>query len=107
LAAIAILEAIRRIPALDVAEIEDIILGCAMPEAESGHECCANCRAASRATRGNSRDYGEPVLFLRIAIHAMAAERIMAGHADVILAGGTESMSLFRWAETKFRRIHG
>src|ERR1019366_8519787 len=94
LAAIAIQEAIRRVPGLDPKEIEDIILGCAMPEAEQGMNVARI--AALRA--------GLPVETSAITINrfcssglqsiAIAAERIMAGHGDVILAGGTESMSL-------------
>src|ERR1700676_5111060 len=94
LAAVAIQEAIRRVPGLDSNEIEDIILGCAMPEAEAGMNVARN--AALRA--------GLPVEISAITINrfcssglqsiAMAAERIMAGYGDVILAGGTESMTM-------------
>ncbi|MBZ5698942.1 MAG: acetyl-CoA C-acyltransferase [Acidobacteriia bacterium] len=94
LGAIAIQEAIRRVPGLDPKEIEDVILGCAMPEAEQGMNVARI--AALRA--------GLPVEISAITINrfcssglqsiAMAAERIMAGHGDVILAGGAESMSL-------------
>ena len=94
LAAVAIQEAIRRVPGLDPNEIEDIILGCAMPEAEAGMNVARN--AALRA--------GLPVEISAITINrfcssglqsiAMAAERILAGHGDIILAGGTESMTM-------------
>ena len=94
LAAIAIQEAIRRVPVLDPNDIEDIILGCAMPEAEQGMNVARN--AALRA--------GLPVEISAMTINrfcssglqsiAMAAERIMAGQGDVILAGGTESMTM-------------
>ena len=94
LAAIAIQEAIRRVPGLDPNEIEDVILGCAMPEAEAGMNVARN--AALRA--------GLPVEISAITINrfcssglqsiAMAAERILAGYGDVILAGGTESMTM-------------
>src|ERR1017187_4592691 len=94
LAAIAINEAIRRVPGLDPKEIEDVILGCAMPEAEAGMNVARV--ACQRA--------GLPAQIPAITINrfcssglqsiAMAAERIMAGHADVILAGGTESMTM-------------
>jgi acetyl-CoA acyltransferase len=94
LAAIAIQEAIRRVPGLDPKDIEDIIMGCAMPEAEAGMNVARN--SALRA--------GLPVEIPAITINrfcssglqsiAMAAERIIAGCADVILAGGTESMTM-------------
>jgi acetyl-CoA acyltransferase len=94
LAALTMQEAIRRVPGLKPNEIEDVILGCAMPEAEQGMNVARN--AALRA--------GLPVEVPAITINrfcssglqsiAMAAERIMVGHSDVILAGGTESMSM-------------
>ncbi|MBZ5659410.1 MAG: acetyl-CoA C-acyltransferase [Acidobacteriia bacterium] len=94
LAAIAFLEAIRRVPGLDPKDIEDVILGCAMPEGEAGNNIA---RIASQRA-------GLPVEVPAITINrfcssglqsiAMAAERIMVGHADVILAGGAESMSM-------------
>jgi acetyl-CoA acyltransferase len=94
LAAVAITEAIRRVPGLDPKEIEDIIMGCAMPEAEAGMNVARN--AALRA--------GLPVEISAMTINrfcssglqsiAMAAERIMAGFGEVILAGGTESMTM-------------
>jgi acetyl-CoA acyltransferase len=83
-----------RIPQLDPHEVEDVIMGCAMPEAEQGNNVARI--AALRA--------GLPVSSPAITINrfcssglqsiAMAAERIMAGFAQVMIAGGTESMSL-------------
>jgi acetyl-CoA acyltransferase len=94
LAAAAIKDAVNRLPGLDVKEIEDVILGCAMPEAEQGMNVART--AALRA--------GLPVESGAMTINrfcssglqaiAMAAERILCGHADCIVAGGTESMSL-------------
>jgi acetyl-CoA acyltransferase len=94
LAAIAMQEAIRRVPGLDPREIEDVILGCAMPEGEAG----------MNVARIASQRAGLPPEVPAITINrfcssglqaiAMAAERIMVGAADVILAGGTESMSM-------------
>ena len=85
---------LERTPCLDPAEIEDVILGCAMPEAEQGMNVARI--AALRA--------GLPITTSAMTINrfcssglqaiALAAERIMVGFADVILAGGTESMSL-------------
>jgi acetyl-CoA acyltransferase len=94
LAAIAIKEAIRRAKGLAPEEIEDVILGCAMPEAEQG----------MNVARIASLRAGLPVETSAMTINrfcssglqaiAIAAERIMAGHAEVIVAGGVESMSL-------------
>jgi acetyl-CoA acyltransferase len=94
LAAATIREAIARAKGLDVKEIEDVILGCATPEAESG----------MNVARIASLRAGLPVETSAMTINrfcssglqaiALAAERIMSGQAHVIVAGGTESMSL-------------
>src|ERR1700756_3379317 len=94
LAAIAIHGALARVPQLDPKEIEDVILGCAMPEAEQG----------MNVARIASLRAGLPVEVSAVTINrfcssglqaiAMAAERIMAGGAEIIVAGGTESMSM-------------
>ncbi len=94
LAAVAIKGALERVPQLDLKEIEDVILGCAMPEAEQG----------MNVARTASLRAGVPIEASAITINrfcssglqaiAMAAERIMSGGAEVIVAGGTESMSM-------------
>ena len=94
LAAVAIKGALDRVPQLDPKEIEDVILGCAMPEAEQG----------MNVARIASLRAGLPVETSAITINrfcssglqaiANAAERIMAGAAEVMVAGGTESMSM-------------
>jgi acetyl-CoA acyltransferase len=93
LAAAAIIGALDRIPQLDKAEVEDVILGCAMPEAEQG----------MNVARVASFRAGLPITTSGMTINrycasglqsiAIAADRIRGGSADVILAGGTESMS--------------
>jgi acetyl-CoA acyltransferase len=94
LAAAAIREALSRVPSLDAKEIEDVILGCAMPEAEQGMNVAriASLRAglpveASAMTINRFCSSGLQAI-------AIAAERIIAGQANVIVAGGTESMSM-------------
>jgi acetyl-CoA acyltransferase len=94
LAALAIKEALARVPGVDAKEIEDVILGCAMPEGEQGMNVARI--AALRA--------GLPVETSAMTINrfcssglqaiALAAERIRSGSAEIIVAGGTESMSL-------------
>src|SRR5213076_3096523 len=94
LAALAIKEALARVPGLDAKEIDDVILGCAMPEGEQGMNVARI--AALRA--------GLPVETSAMTINrfcssglqaiALAAERIRGGSAEVIVAGGTESMSM-------------
>ena len=93
LAAIAINGALARIPQLDKVEIDDVILGCAMPEAEQGMNIA---RVASLRA-------GLPVSVSGMTVNrycasglqsiALAADRIRCGGAEVILAGGVESMS--------------
>jgi len=94
LAAAAIGEALKRAPGLDPAEIDDVILGCAMPEAEQGMNVAriASLRAgipvsASAVTVNRFCSSGLQAI-------AYAAERVMCGFASTIVAGGTESMSL-------------
>jgi acetyl-CoA acyltransferase len=94
MAATAIRAALARVPAFDPAEIDDVILGCAMPEAEQGLNVAriASLRAgipvtASAVTVNRFCSSGLQAI-------ANGAERIMAGFADAVVAGGTESMSL-------------
>jgi acetyl-CoA acyltransferase len=94
LAAVVIKEAVARAGGLDPKEIEDVILGCAMPEAEQG----------MNVARIASLRAGLPVETSAMTINrfcssglqaiALAAERIIAGQGDVAVAGGTESMSM-------------
>ena len=94
LAAAVIKEAVARAKGLDPKEIEDVILGCAMPEAEQGMNVAriASLRAglpvdASAMTINRFCSSGLQAI-------ALAAERIMSGQGDVAVAGGTESMSM-------------
>ena len=94
LAALVISEAIARVPGLAAGEVDDVILGCAMPEGEQGMNVARI--AALRA--------GLPVETSAMTINrfcssglqaiALAADRVRGGGAEVIVAGGTESMSM-------------
>ena len=94
MAAAAIQEVLRRAPAIDPNEVEDVILGCAMPEAEQGYNVA---RVASVRA-------GLPVSCSAMTVNrfcssglqaiAIASERIMAGFAEAVIAGGTETMSM-------------
>ena len=87
-------EALTRVPGLNANEIEDVIMGCAMPEAEQGMNVAR--AAAMRA--------GLPVETSAMTINrfcssglqsiAMAADRIRSGGAETIVAGGLETMSM-------------
>jgi len=94
MAAAVIAEALKRAPGLDPAEIEDIVLGCAMPEGEQGLNVAriASLRAgipvsASAVTVNRFCSSGLQAI-------AYAAERIMCGFSTTVVAGGTESMSM-------------
>jgi acetyl-CoA acyltransferase len=94
LAAVVIEEALRRAPGLAAADVEDVIIGCAMPEAEQG----------LNVARIASLRAGIPVTAAAVTVNrfcasglqaiAYAAERVMCGFAAAIVAGGTESMSM-------------
>jgi acetyl-CoA acyltransferase len=94
MAALVIKEALARVPGLHPKEVDDVILGCAMPEAEQGMNVARI--AALRA--------GLPVETSAMTVNrfcasglqaiAQAAERVRGGAAQVIVAGGTESMSM-------------
>lgn len=94
LAATAIKGALERVPALDPAEIDDVILGCAMPEAEQGMNVAriASLRAGLPVSAGAMTINRFCASGLQAI--ALAAERVRGGGADVILAGGVESMSM-------------
>jgi acetyl-CoA acyltransferase len=94
MAAVVIDAVLTRAPGFDRAEVDDVIVGCAMPEAEQG----------LNVARIASLRAGLPVSASAVTVNrfcssglqsiAFAAERIMAGFASAIVAGGTESMSL-------------
>jgi acetyl-CoA acyltransferase len=101
LAAIAIKSALARIPNLPLEEIDDVILGCAMPEGEQG----------MNVARVASFRAGLPITASGMTINrycasglqsiALAADRIRGGSSDVIVAGGTESMSYIPFGGSK------
>jgi acetyl-CoA acyltransferase len=102
MAAAAIQEVLKRAPAIDPNEVEDVILGCAMPEAEQGNNVA---RVASLRA-------GLPVTSSAMTINrfcssglqaiAIASERVMAGFAETIIAGGTETMSMIPMGGYRF-----
>src|ERR1700691_4778130 len=94
LGAIVIKEAVAQAKGLDPKEVEDVVIGCAMPEGEQG----------MNVARIASLRAGLPVESAAMTINrfcssglqaiAIAAQRIMAGQGEVAVAGGTESMSM-------------
>jgi acetyl-CoA acyltransferase len=102
LAAAVIRRLLEKYPAVAPAEVDDVILGCAMPEAEAGMNMA---RLASM--RAGLPDSVPGVTINRFCSSglqsiAMAADRIRSGGAEIIIAGGAESMSLVPMAGNKF-----
>ncbi len=101
LGAIAVRGALERVPQFDWKLVEDVIIGCAMPEAEQG----------MNVARIISLRAGLPVESAAMTINrycasglqsiALAAERIRGGAASAIIAGGTESMSFVPFGGNK------
>jgi acetyl-CoA acyltransferase len=102
MAATVIRALLDKYPSVPKDEVEDVILGCAMPEAESGMNM-----ARIAALRAGLPDIVPGVTINRFCSSglqsiAMAADRIRAGSARIIIAGGSESMSLLPMAGNKF-----
>jgi len=94
LAAACVRALLTKYPQVPKDEVDDVILGCAMPEAESGMNM-----ARQAALRAGLPDIVPGVTINRFCSSglqaiAMAADRIRAGGAEIIVAGGSESMSL-------------
>ncbi len=93
LAALAVRAAVERVPNLDLSLIEDVILGCAMPEGEQG----MNVARIVTALAGLPYTAGGVTVnrFCASSLQAfnMAAQNILLGMGDVYVAGGIESMS--------------
>jgi acetyl-CoA acyltransferase len=102
LAAVVLRALLEAYPQVPKDEIDDVILGCATPEGESGYNI-----ARMAALRAGIPDIVPGVTINRFCSSglqaiAMAADRIRAGGANVILAGGVESMSKVPFAADKF-----
>lgn len=101
LAALVIETALQRVPSLAPEEVEDIILGCAIPEGSQGMNI--GRIAALKAGLPHTVPAQTVNRFCSSGLQtiAQAAERIMAGFADVIIAGGVESMSMVPMDQAK------
>ncbi len=102
LAAKVIAAAIERAPGLSPQDVEDVIIGCAMPEGEQGLNLARI--AAQRAGLPDSVCGMTVNRFCSSGLQtiAMAAQQIMTGMADVLIAGGSESMSMVPMSGNKF-----
>src|SRR3984885_5374670 len=94
LAALAIKEALARAKGVAAEDIEDVIIGCATPEAEQGMNLARIASLRAGLPVGISAMTINRFCSSGLQAIAIAAEQIMAGQGDVIVAGGTESMSM-------------
>jgi acetyl-CoA acyltransferase len=93
MAAAAIAEALRRAPGLDPAEVEDVVLGCAIPEGSQGMNVARLSALRAGLPEGVAAQTVNRFCSSGLQTIASAAERIMSGFATTIVAGGTEHMS--------------
>src|SRR5699024_8519351 len=94
LGALVVQDLMKRVPQLDPKEVEDVVLGCSFPEGEQGMNL-----ARVVATRAGLPNTAAGLTINRFCSSglqsiAIAANHIMAGFADTIIAGGVESMSM-------------
>ena len=94
LAAVAVRGALDRVPGLDVADIEDLILGCAMPEGEQGWNLARNVVLRAGLPVGVGGVTVNRLCASGLEAIAQGAYQIESGGVKTVIAGGAESMSL-------------
>jgi acetyl-CoA acyltransferase len=94
MAAAAIRAALQRVPAVAPERVEDVIFGCAMPEAEQGMNVARQAALLAGVPHTAAAMTVNRFCASGLQAIALAARAIEAGEAEVIVAGGTESMSL-------------
>ena len=103
LGAAAIKEAVSRVKGIDPAQIEDVIIGCAFPEAEQGMNVARTAMIAAGLPVETSAMTVNRYCSSGLQTIAIAADRIATGGADVIVAGGLETMSMIPMGGNKVR----
>jgi len=103
LGAAAIKAAVDRVEGLDKTQIEDVIMGCAFPEAEQGMNVARTAMIAAGLPVETSAMTVNRYCSSGLQTIALAADRIMTGGADVIVAGGLETMSMIPMGGNVFR----
>ena len=103
LGAAAIKEAVKRIENLYQSQIEDVIMGCAFPEAEQGMNVARTAMIAAGLSVETSAMTVNCYCSSGLQTIAIAADRIATGGADVIVAGGLETMSMIPMGGNKLR----
>ncbi len=94
MAAVVIREAVRRVPGLAADAVEDVVLGCAMPEGEQGLNVARVASLRAGLPVGTSAQTVNRFCSSGLQAIAIASYEVMAGQVDVAVAGGVESMSL-------------
>jgi len=94
MAAAVIQDLLRKAPALDPIEIDDVIIGCAMPEGAQGLNFARTIALRAGLPVETPGQTVNRFCSSGLQTIAMAAERIIANGADVIIAGGAETMSM-------------
>jgi acetyl-CoA acyltransferase len=102
MAAEVIRELLRRAEAISLDEIDDVILGCAFPEGEQGMNMARLVSLRAGLPESVPAETVNRFCSSGLQTIAHAAYSIMAGQADVIIAGGTESMSMVPMTGYKF-----
>lgn len=103
LAAAAIKEAVNRVSGLDPREIDDVIMGCAFPEAQQGMNVARTAAILAGLPVETSAMTVNRYCSSGLQTIAIAADRIRTGAADVIVAGGLETMSMIPMGGNTFR----
>jgi len=94
LAAAAMVEAVRRVPGLKAEDIDDVVLGCAMPEAEQGLNIARNALFLAKFPNSVPAETINRFCSSGLQAIAHAAQSVQTGLIDVAVAGGVESMSM-------------
>ncbi len=93
LGALVIRETLRRAERVDPAQVEDVVMGCAVPEGEQGLNLARICSALAGLPNSVSAMTVNRYCSSGLQAIAIAAQQIMSGMADICVAGGVESMS--------------
>jgi acetyl-CoA acyltransferase len=101
--AAAVAEAVRRVKGLDPQEIDDVMLGCAMPEGAQGLNVARNITLRAGLPHTVTAQTINRFCSSGLQTIALAAQQIMTGMGDVIVAGGVESMSAVPMTGFQFR----
>jgi acetyl-CoA acyltransferase len=103
LGAAAIREAVARVEGLDASQIDDVIMGCAFPEAQQGMNVARTAMILAGLPVETSAMTVNRYCSSGLQTIALAADRVRTGGADVIIAGGLETMSMIAMGGAHFR----